>query len=551
MPMSVVNQYLPGAVLIVSIIARALSSPVPGSSEWKIGELPTNEQSDASQWYQPAAWDRDEGSFGFGTSLIPMSFPTDVSNGGNHGVAELPSLQSHLYEASHDRQLEESVFHPLPHVRSPTGEATLAWHAPSSHASTQAPLDLQAHQQSLLGTLHQDEIHSAALHSESQPQLESFGWVGTGAAPSPRQELALHPDRPGWRALNSPLPTDPSSERLTGAHSSSLRSDREPIGGQGSENPSSSPSHLEGPTGLLQRVEGQTSQHLGHQNVRQEPQLPPGLGKITEADEAHATRSSGEEAESTHRLWRFLSIFKGSRQAENRWKETVKRVLGMKDLQLSPLASHDQDKDQVYVGHVGDAVHGLHPPVPSPSQAVPYAPRGVGHFLRNFVHVRMQKTTDLVLGRPKERIYIYLNSRANLDQLNEMYFLNHLQFLPVRIELLSWSFLNALYLRRVHHYVLPPRGSNGLPLVLTRHDGPRSGPVSYIQKLTGQVNTGQTVSLWSPVLHENGRYTVILYGVGQLDYRNSIAVWQHLKQLSDITPPSLYYSVYDVTKLAH
>ncbi|CBQ72684.1 conserved hypothetical Ustilaginaceae-specific protein [Sporisorium reilianum SRZ2] len=122
------------------------------------------------------------------------------------------------------------------------------------------------------------------------------------------------------------------------------------------------------------------------------------------------------------------------------------------------------------------------------------------------------------VGELDGRIFVYLDSSDNIDDLNKKYFDNKLHILPIVPEELKWDKLSKLHLGdRVP--VLPALESNGLPLIADHHVGSRLRPDSFLFKLTDRQGLHHLLSLWSPVLHDGERSTIVLYGVAEIPMR--------------------------------
>lgn len=137
----------------------------------------------------------------------------------------------------------------------------------------------------------------------------------------------------------------------------------------------------------------------------------------------------------------------------------------------------------------------------------------------------------LVLGPPMERVFVYLNSRSNMESLNKHYFMDKMHFLPIKTSQLPWSVVNGLLTHYERVLVLPPASPRGMPLLMVRHMG-YTAKIQQLQKLTGILGSQQQlVSLWSPMLEEDGRRTFVFYGIGQLDNDDAQQVSSHLQEL--------------------
>lgn len=552
MPANSFVRYHLKSLLLVSLGAQALSTPFGREDDWAVGKLPTIDRTGDSAWDQTISgghdrvfhdltghpstsvhWNLNSPGFTSEDTLdIPESLwhyndgavdnqqpspvtgqqphPNDliVGIGEASNTATLPAV-TRLHQENEMVGRSQGIIPDISHHRGAAGQQTIpAWRFPGHEVGVPSGF------QSVPGLSHQIRLGSDLLwHPFGRSPLV---WQG-GPIPSP--QLAV------------PLPTETAWDWLSSRSASSLRGTLHPA--------------LQAPFSSHE-LPPETSHELPQSHI--EPAQPYDWRVL----EASMQDSSPETTpKSLQDLWRFLSIFGGSLSKQHQWEQALRNALGMEDLQIKPADLTDDLKDQVFTATGAQTVEGYHPPLDVASASESENTPGVGHFLGHFQHVRTQKVEELRTGGPGERIYVYLNSRTHLDFLNKEYFLNHLQFFPVRSELLTWTHLNALHARRTIQYVLPPRGPSGLSLILARHDTRRSSSWSYVQKLTGHTDTSQTVSLWSPVLYVEGKFTIILYGVGQLDHSQMYSVLDHLKRLNDITAPLTYSPFYQVSKLTH
>lgn len=130
--------------------------------------------------------------------------------------------------------------------------------------------------------------------------------------------------------------------------------------------------------------------------------------------------------------------------------------------------------------------------------------------LLNPVRVRLRQ---LQTEAARQRVIVYLNSRANMEYINKHYFLNRLQFLPIQVDKLRWNFLDDLVWNRNYLWLLPPQ-TKGLALLVCSHKQ-GTGRLSGIEAMTTVLTNGdQIISLWSPMLVDGSRTTMMLYGIG-------------------------------------
>lgn len=244
-----------------------------------------------------------------------------------------------------------------------------------------------------------------------------------------------------------------------------------------------------------------------------------------------------------------IHVFGGDEARKDLWRQRLQKVLGSKRLELVAASPAPGLSDKVYIAEDGYAVnddhlaHGLAPK------------RGGGiHFLGTTGELKMQRVDSLDKGSFNRRVYVWWNNRLNMAYLNEKYFLNKLRFLPIDTKHLRASLLNRMHLGRKIQYVLPPVSEHGLPLIVDRHDGTVLGPIAPMSMLTKQTSPGHAISLWSPILYDGERSTIVLYGIAELDYNYRNEVFDHLRRLqreSSNVALSSSYNLADLTQAIH
>ncbi|ETS59597.1 hypothetical protein PaG_06521 [Moesziomyces aphidis] len=247
------------------------------------------------------------------------------------------------------------------------------------------------------------------------------------------------------------------------------------------------------------------------------------------------------------RLTRMLAAreaFGGDRRQWETWSEHMRRAMGSRELQISPVNVGDYGYDRVFIAQDGHAVSGFYPPL---TQALPRSP-SARHLLGDIVPGKLEGEREVVGSR--DRVYVYLNSRVNMDYINREYFLGHAQFLPIQPEKLSRKVINKVYAVRRNTVVLPPRTPHGLPLLVIRHTGVR-GVSEGLEAITGVGGDMQRMSLWSPVLYDGKRYTTVLYGVVVMDPRHNEEVLAHLLRQNALRDSSTYATLYALADVAH
>lgn len=247
------------------------------------------------------------------------------------------------------------------------------------------------------------------------------------------------------------------------------------------------------------------------------------------------------------RLKRMLAAratFGGDRRQWETWSEHMRRAMGSRELQISPVNVGDYGYDRVFIAQDGHAVSGFYPPL---TQALPRWPPNQ-HLLGDIIPGKLEGEKEVVSSH--ERVYVYLNSRENIDYINREYFLGHAQFLPILPEKLSRKHINKVFAVRRNTVLLPPRTPHGLPLLVIRHTGVQ-GVSEGLEAITGVSANTQRMSLWSPVLYDGKRYTTVLYGVVVTDPQHDEEVLAHLWRQNELRDASTYAALYALGDVAH
>lgn len=201
------------------------------------------------------------------------------------------------------------------------------------------------------------------------------------------------------------------------------------------------------------------------------------------------------------------------------WLNDMRRALGNSMLQFFVADGQSPTLSRVFVARHGSDPqdHLLYTGLQEESSSG----EEVQHLVRQIEVGRRYKPTTALLGDPAKRTYVYLNSRVNTDYLNRRYFEGRLHFFPLNNNELNWERLNPLF-KEGRVVALPSGSAHGLPLLVRGHTA-KTSMMDRIQAMTGvwKGDTKQVVSLWSPVLHSKDRTTIVLYGIAQVDMRNS------------------------------
>ncbi|SPO27081.1 uncharacterized protein UTRI_10546_B [Ustilago trichophora] len=590
-------------LLLSFFVAGAMSRPVEDFNDWSIGQLPTGDHDHISGLYLSAGWNGGEAQLDLSDSSRPPTnwivdpspvvsrdafelphedwFATEPSGihqlagsssgqssrdpNAQRGALRVPGpvpIQTHLQRSGN---ADQNVPLNIPDQHYPFLSRQSAWQSfleasnralgpelvPGFHHIASPPgqhqdSGVQPHQVQLFSNnlppewLSQQQIAGLPLgyersHGGLQVSIPQRSWhtYGSSSLSRPSDEVSelpfreQHHDQEAQRWLGSELDLHPV-HRIQPVFESN-----------GDEIP-----------GKLDSLDNTSREPATWQSASHAPARFLHSSLTTMVDNIQGTSDPEPEWESLNDYRRIMRVFDRSQKKREKWEKALRRALDLETLRFSAADMTNMSKDQVFIGRTHDAVHGYYPPLSYGSRWTPPYERATSHFLQNlYPPLRTENFRDIQRGGPGDRIYVYLNSGQKLDFLNDKYFLRKLQFLPIKKELLSWRDLDSLYARHVQQFVLPPQGRSRLPLILIRHDGPKSGLVSYIQKLTGVNKTTHTVSLWSPVLYDGSRYTIVLYGVGQLKQSDIFLVQKHLKRLNLETPHNTYHPSYNLAEI--
>lgn len=206
----------------------------------------------------------------------------------------------------------------------------------------------------------------------------------------------------------------------------------------------------------------------------------------------------------------------------------MRLAMGRPQLRITPVDLSHGGYDRVFIASDGDAVLGAYPSLDALQQAARTLRRAPLLQLSD-APGRLEDERVMRQVPSDSRIYIYLNSRRNMDLINRDYFLGHAQFLPIQRDGLDRSTLNRVFGNPRNQFVLPPREPGGLPLVVMRHSNRAHVGSSMMEALTGRLGEMNLMSLWSPILSDGRRFTSVLYGIVSFDARYTFEVQQHLR----------------------
>ncbi|ETS62213.1 hypothetical protein PaG_03788 [Moesziomyces aphidis] len=244
-----------------------------------------------------------------------------------------------------------------------------------------------------------------------------------------------------------------------------------------------------------------------------------------------------------YKLDRANTIFRDDVGEWEKWLANMRRATGRPSLRISPVDVSDSAKDQVFVAEDLDTVD--HPPLTESERVLRWSGR---LLLKKVPPGKVEH--NLEKAKARDRVYVYLNSRRNMDYINREYFLGHARPLPIHIDGLTRNSLNKIYAFRNTHVLFPPRTQHGLPLLVVRHIGSEY-TLEHIHSITGIKQKMHLMSLWSPLLFDGQRYTTFLYGVVGFDSRHAPEVLAHLDTMTKASDPSSYASLYVLEEAAH
>ncbi|GAC93050.1 hypothetical protein PHSY_000611 [Pseudozyma hubeiensis SY62] len=237
-------------------------------------------------------------------------------------------------------------------------------------------------------------------------------------------------------------------------------------------------------------------------------------------------------------LKKMLADLRFTREARLEWEEDMRKALGNPRLKFDGVDTQSPYKPRIFVAKDMVDLNDHHSSMlvrtlPSSSEPLTEAQRLTTstHFMRRLHTGLVVKLKDLPWKTERNRMFVYLNSIRNTAYLNEEYFLNHLTFLPVNSPRLSWDLLLTIFSDRKQLIVLPPRTEHGLSLMLAQHEE-ATKRMGLLQEVTGKLEDDrQIVSLWSPILKDKYRSTVVLYGFAKLDRSYEGETLRHLQRL--------------------
>ncbi|SJX62515.1 related to effector family protein Eff1 [Sporisorium reilianum f. sp. reilianum] len=207
------------------------------------------------------------------------------------------------------------------------------------------------------------------------------------------------------------------------------------------------------------------------------------------------------------------------------WEQRLRTTLQSESLLVaaaSKASARPSGHDRVFIAKGGQAARNVllsDSPFAAPSVRWEHRPKSDGRRGSSTGPSMTRKPYLQEVGEPDRRIFVYLDSSDNMDHLNKNYFDNKLRILTIVPEELKWDKLSKLHLGDRVPYVLPALESNDLPLIADHHVGSRLRPDSFLSKLTDRQGLHHLLSLWSPVLHDGERSTIVLYGVAEIPMR--------------------------------
>ncbi|SPO27082.1 uncharacterized protein UTRI_10547_B [Ustilago trichophora] len=226
-----------------------------------------------------------------------------------------------------------------------------------------------------------------------------------------------------------------------------------------------------------------------------------------------------------------LSLPFDDKNTFERWVERLKKATGRSSLQVLAVNPTADDR-KIFVAHYSDLQGDQERSQGALQEPLADQHRGqqVGHFVVRLKDVSTIPIQYGITGKDQERRYVYLDSRQNKLALNDKYFKNHMDFLPLEPNALTQDMLNKLNERK-NPKILPPIEVNGFPVIMLRHSSEEI--IRQIEQATRKLSSDyQIVSLWSPLLVDKFHTTVILHGFGQLRAAGILETIDHLNALA-------------------
>lgn len=224
-----------------------------------------------------------------------------------------------------------------------------------------------------------------------------------------------------------------------------------------------------------------------------------------------------------------------------KWAQNMRKALNNPYLEFVDIDTKKNDRSRLFMARNAYDLNDFHPMqstvAPVDTTRGKFSPKPPFYLTRWLQKAKVVEAKDLDRGHHLNRIFVYLNSRANMNYINDRYFLRQMQYLPVDPEQLTWSMMNLMNAAsRVKQIVLPPISPEGLPLIMMRHL-PNTDLAVDIQKVTGPFDSSRhIISLWGPTLKEPTRTTAVLYGLGQLDFEEGAILLEHLEKIAASMP---------------
>ncbi|KAF6767603.1 hypothetical protein PSEUBRA_006039 [Kalmanozyma brasiliensis GHG001] len=232
------------------------------------------------------------------------------------------------------------------------------------------------------------------------------------------------------------------------------------------------------------------------------------------------------------------------------WADHMRAALRNPSLGFTSVDFNRLFEPRVFVAHHGDSTTDLHASTYSAMYPMPLSRQAVEQpaFVRWLAAPKISAKA-LRMSRASKRFFVYLNSKHAMDEINRVYFLGRLHFLPIDPMQLDWRPLYRLFWDRKELKMLPAVGTAApasLGLLVARHEKFSDRMAFITHAAEGLGHQEQIVSLWSPVLHENGRDTVVLYGFGWLDPAKKDVVLEYLNDLTASRAASTTEAVLDL-----
>ncbi|SJX62513.1 related to effector family protein Eff1 [Sporisorium reilianum f. sp. reilianum] len=215
------------------------------------------------------------------------------------------------------------------------------------------------------------------------------------------------------------------------------------------------------------------------------------------------------------------------------WEKSMRKALGNSNLVFVNIDKEFVNKPRLWMAHNAESPWDLHAKIYSPHEQAPpsssRAPAALNKLKEKAIQIKFK---TLPFAKLPLRNLMYLNSQSNMDAISHDYFAGKMRFLPIDTGKLTWTLLDSVLRSRDFLYLLPPRYKGDLGLLFAEHRLKTVTRKEGLQSLTGELTTKDNIfTLWSPLLVDSSRTTMVFHGVGVLDYSDLDAMLAKLDEL--------------------